>query len=299
MSTLGLASGGPTGVFADDCYLPPRTHPSTVWKKNERKADDGIAVKYRIKPFPDPSRPIAETKWLSEKQIQAEVKKPSRDWIEAGSGNVGKFYLEILGCDGLPNLDMSVSGRNKSDPFVCICYEDCVVNTDVINDCLAPRWMPWTQRAFVFNVMHPSSQFYIAVMDHEEVKGQHDKIGRCIVNPTNLRPNIMYSMRYNLVNSDEVNRKTRGKIFFRIRFESPTERQYLLSTLQFRTNYYVSTNAYADSNTMSVALTNDVSLHVRSLHTPHFHHEECLIICAITIIASFQFITERQICSES
>ena len=269
MKSLGLSSGV-TGVFAEDCYLPPRPHPNTLWKKNEKKADDGIAVRYRLKPFPDPSRPVAETKWLSEKQIQAEVKKPSHDWIEAGSGDVGKFYLEILGCDGLPNLDLSISGRNKSDPFVCICFEDCVVNTDVINDCLEPRWMPWTRRAFVFNVMHPSSQFYISVMDYEGIKGHHDKIGRCIVNPTNLRPNTMYSMRYSLLNSDDINRKLRGKIFFRLRFESTTERQHLLSTIQFKSQYHVSTNAYADSKTISVAVTNDVSLQIPSLQTIDF-----------------------------
>ena len=173
LSNLGLSSGV-TGVFAEDSSLPPRIHPSTSWKRNERKTEDSLAPKYRLKPFPDPSRPQA-TKWLSRKEIERETKKPSQDWIEAGSGNVGKLYLEILGCDDIPNLDYSVSGRNKSDPFVCIAFEDCVVNTDVINDCLAPRWMPWTRRAFVFNVLHPSSQIYIAVMDHEGIKSHHDK----------------------------------------------------------------------------------------------------------------------------
>lgn len=262
-------------MFADDCYLPPRPHPSTLWKRNEKKAEEGIAVKYRIKPFPDPSRE-AETKWMPENQIQAESKKASQEWIEAGSGNVGKFYLEILGCDGLPNLDISVAGRNKSDPFVLIAFEDCVVNTDVINDCLAPRWMPWTRRAFVFNVMHPSSQFYIAVMDYEGVKSRHDKIGRVIVNPTNLRPDTMYTMRYSLLDSDEIDRKSTGKIMFRLRFETPTNRQFLLSTFQLRNEYHVSTTGRADSQTMRFALTNDVSFCFGIILT--FKIEECLII---------------------
>ena len=230
MSSLGLSSNT-TGVVAEDCYLPPRPHPSTYFKKNEKKAHDGIAVKYRLKPFPDPSRE-AETKWLSEAEIQTEVNKPSQDWIEAGSGSVGKFYLEILGCNGLPNLDFDPSGRNKSDPFVLINFEDSVVNTDVINDCLAPRW----------------------------IKGHHDKIGRAIINPTNLRPDTMYTMRYSLLDSDEIGQKATGKIMFRLRFESATERQFLLSTFQLRKDYYVSTTRRADCQTMSFALTNDVSL---------------------------------------
>ena len=256
LSKLGISSRV-TGIFAEDCSLPPRLYPSKTFQRTE-KPTEGIAVKYRIKPFPDPDR-VTETKWMTEHQIQTAWKEPSREWVEAGSGNVGKFYLEVLGCDGLPNLDLSVTGRNKSDPFVLIAFEDCVVNTDVINDCLSPRWMPWTRRAFVFNVMHPSSQFYIAVMDYEEVKGQHDKIGRVIVNPTNLRPGTMYTMRYNLLDSNAKNRKTFGQITFRLRFESATQRQFLLSAFQMRTRYSVSTNDRADSESMTFALTNEVS----------------------------------------
>jgi hypothetical protein len=37
--------------------------------------------------------------------IQEEVTKSSRFWTDAGTGNLGKVYLEILGCDDLPNLD--------------------------------------------------------------------------------------------------------------------------------------------------------------------------------------------------
>ena len=164
LRTLGLSSRL-TGVFTEDSYLPPRAHPNPLLKKYQRKAEDGLAIQYRLKPFPDPSRLEEETKWLTKKEIELEATSPSRQWIEGGSGSVGKYYIEIIGCDGLPNLDLAgVTGRDKSDPFVCIAFEDCIVNTDVINDCLSPRWMPWSRRAFVFNVMHPSSQFHIAVM---------------------------------------------------------------------------------------------------------------------------------------
>ena len=263
LRTLGLSSRL-TGVFTEDCYLPPRNHRSRILKKHQRKAEDGLAIQYRLKPFVDPSRPEAETKWMTEKEIEREAKKPSREWIEAGSGSAGKFYVEIIGCDGLPNLDLSVTGRNKSDPFVCIAFEDGVVNTDVINDCLSPRWMPWSRRAFVFNVLHPSSQFYISVMDYDEIipgnpRSSHDKMGRCILNPTNARPNTTYTMRYSLFSSDELDRKIVGKIMFRFRYESTNERQILLSAFQFRNHYNVSTNRKTDFTTASYALTNDVS----------------------------------------
>jgi hypothetical protein len=76
--------------------------------------------------------------------------KPTHKWIEAGSGSLGKLYFEVLKCDGLPNMDNKVEG--KTDAFCCIIYEDAIVNTDVINDTLKPRWVPWCQRGFVFRM---------------------------------------------------------------------------------------------------------------------------------------------------
>ena len=73
------------------------------------------SVRFQVKPFPDPDRPMAETKWLTEKQIHREALKPSTQWIEAGTGSVGKYYVEVIGCDGLPNMDFSVTGRDKTD----------------------------------------------------------------------------------------------------------------------------------------------------------------------------------------
>lgn len=265
MGRLGLSSGPPTGVYIDDSYLPPRNHTNTTNYKRQTKSEEGsVATKYRVKPFPDPARPEG-TKWLTESEIEYESQQPSESWVEAGTGAAGKFYMEILGCDGLPNLDYSITGRDKSDPFVCINYEDCCVNTDVINDCLAPRWMPWSQRAFVFNIMHPSSQFYISVMDYNGIKSTHDKLGRCVINPSNTRPNTIYSLRFSLLNSDDSERKVTGKIMMRFRFEPSTERQYLLAAFQPRKEFRVSTTSYADSQSMTYALTNDYDRYVLSL----------------------------------
>ena len=87
--------------------------------------------------------------------------KPSYHWIDVGSGRLGKIFVEILFCDKLPNLDTGGVLGNKTDAFVSLVYEDCHVRTDVISDCLSPRWMPWSQRAFVFNMMHTSSQLFL------------------------------------------------------------------------------------------------------------------------------------------
>ena len=221
-----------SGVYRDDVTLPPRIQ-STTGTTEKKVADDEI-----------------ENEWY----------KPSENWVEAGSGNVGKLYVEILGCDGLENKDIDIMG-NTSDPFVCITFEDTVVNTDVINDSLTPRWMPWSQRAFVFNVMHPSSQLYIAVMDHDGgVKSSHDKLGRCVINPSNARTHTVYYYSFDLLDNDSFNRKVTGKIKLRFRFECTNHRQYLLSAFQARKEYRVSTDLYADSQVMSFAVTNDVSI---------------------------------------
>lgn len=251
------------GVYADQSFLGPRPHKNPVLQLYKRKADDGKSIEYRVKPFPDPARPEHETKWLTKKGIEREAMKPSSQWIEAGSGSVGKMYVEVIGCDDIPNLDFSVTGRDKTDPFICIVYEDSIVNTDVINDCLSPRWMPWTQRAFVFNVMHPSSQLYIAVFDHDlAVPGtspKHDKVGRAVINLTNCAPNTVFTTRYHLYNSDEPDRKKTGTLIIRIRYECTNGRRALLSEFQLKTQYHVATVLRSDFRCAYYALANDVS----------------------------------------
>ena len=58
---------------------------------------------YRVWPCPDPDRP-EETKYLSKADIQLEAAKPSKQWVEAGSGEYGTVFLEVLSCDKLPNM---------------------------------------------------------------------------------------------------------------------------------------------------------------------------------------------------
>lgn len=69
--------------------------------------ENGIRQKaYRVWPFADPEN-IAETTYMTKTQLQQRATEPSRMWVEAGSGagdNYGSIFLEVLGCDGLPNM---------------------------------------------------------------------------------------------------------------------------------------------------------------------------------------------------
>ena len=107
---------------------------------NSRKEDDG-KIMYKVRPGPDPKREN-ETKCLTDKKIQEDAMKKSRRWIEIESGITGRIFVEIIECRHLPYLDIGRRLRNKSDAFVSLIYEDCTAWTDIIDDCLSPRWMP-------------------------------------------------------------------------------------------------------------------------------------------------------------
>ena len=47
--------------------------------------------KRRVKPGPDPDR-RKETEYLSPQDLKLETRLPSKNWIEAGSGTLGKLY---------------------------------------------------------------------------------------------------------------------------------------------------------------------------------------------------------------
>lgn len=74
---------------------------------------------------------MEETKWFTEEELHDECWKDSTNWIKAGSGSLGKVYVEVLQCRDLPNVDTGPG--NKTDAFVSIVYGDCQVQTEVIN----------------------------------------------------------------------------------------------------------------------------------------------------------------------
>jgi len=221
------------GVYANETYLPVRPPSGTLLKFQQKKGKSG-RVLYRTKPFPDPARP-EQTAWMTKEQIVAESNRPSTHWVESGSGNLGKLYVELLGCDGLPNMDiMTANVFDSTDAFACLIYEDGLVNTDVIGDCLSPRWMPWCRRAFVFNIGHPSSNLLIGVFDYNPemspsqmvsrvVTGNsnHDPIGRVQVQISNFAADTVYTLSYPLFPGglEDQRQESMGKLWIRIRKE--------------------------------------------------------------------------------
>jgi hypothetical protein len=151
---------------------------------------------YRVTPYPDPSRP-KETEWMTKDEIYEEALKPSVRWVQAGYGSMGTVFVEIIGCDNLPNLDLSTV--DLTDPFVGIAFEDNFVRTDIIWDELNPRWMPWTTRAFAFQVRHPSSILMLGVFDHDETPlDHHDTVGRVVINTANFECDTTYLLHHQL-----------------------------------------------------------------------------------------------------
>jgi C2 domain len=131
-------------------------------------------TQYKLRPGPDPKR-VEETTWMTKQNIETESLHDSQHWLDSGTGRLGRIFLEVIGCDDLPNLDMG--GRNKTDTFVSIVYEDSVVKTDVIDDCLNPRWMPWMRRAFIFHMFHTSSQIFLGAFDNDDSLNPADDHG--------------------------------------------------------------------------------------------------------------------------
>ena len=71
---------------------------------NNNTGQDGEKA-VRVKPSPDPNR-VDETTFLTPQRIRVEAHLPSHQWVEAGSGSLGKLYVEILSCHDLPNVDL-------------------------------------------------------------------------------------------------------------------------------------------------------------------------------------------------
>jgi len=196
------------------------------------------AQKRRVKPYPDPEH-AEETAFLSPQEIHMETRSPSHKWVEAGSGTLGKLYCEVLACHDLPNVDFGEAVGNVTDSFVCLVYEDACAMTEVIDDELSPHWLPWTQRAFCFGMMHPASILYIGVFDYD-LGTSHEPIGRIAVNVSNLQRKTIHTLKYNLYPSSNVTDRTAvGSITIRLRIECPDEKAALLAALKPRPKFFV------------------------------------------------------------
>ena len=202
------------------------------WLPAQRKTREGLRL----------ARPIQKDRgeqWFTSEEIELESLKTSEFWTDVGTGHLGALYVEVIGCDGLPNMDRgSFLPGDETDAFVTCVFEDAIVTTDVVKDCLSPRFMPWTQRAFKFHIEHTSSPLFIGVFDHDvgmDSMISHGDIGRLNIPLDKFVPNTTYNLTYSLFDTHEIsNRNERGAIHLRIRIEWKGQRALFFSPLNPR-----------------------------------------------------------------
>mmetsp|Transcript_12825 Transcript_12825/g.19882 ORF Transcript_12825/g.19882 Transcript_12825/m.19882 type:complete len:872 (-) Transcript_12825:391-3006(-) len=195
----------------DDDATTSRTKSSGLFTKNQKIDKATGETVYRLRPTRDPQRrpPEDDTEWFTQTQLDEETHKPSRKWIDMGSGTLAKVYVEILKCVKLPDKDGGLSKKNKTDAFCAVLYEDSFRKTTVIDDCCSPQWMPWMDRAFVFRMQHPSSHVHVCVLDHDTGPlAKHDVIGKISIHVGQLVPNTLYNLEYPLYESSKVTTTT-------------------------------------------------------------------------------------------
>ena len=211
---------------------------------------DDTEKRILVKPYPDPSR-VMKTTFMLEEELILECQKASTNWIQAGqhqacsnddcdagnssNGNsLGRVYMEILECRGLPNTDAGGAVGNKTDAFVSIIYGDIMVQSEVIDDSCSPMWPPWCSRAFVFNVCHPSTAIHIGVADYDIGPLEHECIGRVGINLNKFTSGLVYTLTYNLFPTCNLTEKGEdvGTITLRLRMDIFDEKKYLLKGWQ-------------------------------------------------------------------
>jgi hypothetical protein len=254
---------------------------ASYFRRQSRTVKDGNeeVKEYKVRPGPHPKRKD-QTTWMTHDQVEKESLKESEEWIDTGSGKLGRLFVEIIGCDDLPNLD--TGGRNKTDTFVSIVYQDSVVSTDIIDDCLSPRWMPWTKRAFIFHIMHSSSQLFLGVFDFDEginPTDDHDLVGRVSVDLTNLRKDTLYTLKYNIFTTARMaDRKRRGSITVRLRLEIEDDRKLLLSNLEPPPDMYVNVKKRKDFRVVRYTCTGKYDMTKYDMKYINSYIEELLSI---------------------
>ena len=111
-----------------------------------------------------------------------------------------------------------------------VLYGNIMVQTEVIDDSCSPMWMPWSSRAFVFELNHPSTAIYVGVADYDLGPLEHECIGRAAIDMEKLFPNTMYTLTYRLCESNnliERGDEDLGTITVRLRIEVDDERRFL------------------------------------------------------------------------
>lgn len=171
---------------------------SIIEKKDRAIPKDGLKViQYKTRPGPDPNDKM-DTEWLTNDDIQSFTYKPSIKWKDMGvEPSLGTIYLEVLGCDSLPRREKNGLHGDKRDAFVQIIYGDSRSQTDVIESCLSPRWLPWSGRAFTLHIKEQCAIVFLSVFDFDP-KDSHSFIGRVAIPLVNFHPNTEYLLDYKI-----------------------------------------------------------------------------------------------------
>jgi hypothetical protein len=188
--------------------------------------------------FIRPMNPNKDQQWMTKAQVEEISRKPSQNWTEAGSGSLGELFVEVISCDDLPDLDSGLP-TNKTDPFATLVFEDAIVTTSVIRDTLNPRFMPWTRRAFKFNIAHSSSPLFVGIFDHD-LNSKYDPVGRVSIPLEHFSPNTEYNLSYDLYNSGEiVKRHAKGRIKLRLKLKWNGRRKVFFDSIKEPTQFTV------------------------------------------------------------
>jgi hypothetical protein len=104
--------------------------------------------------------------------------------------------------------------------------------------------MPWSRRAFAFNISHLSSSLYLGVFDYDpklaptqilanQVSAAlHDSIARCVICTADLAPGTVNTLTYNLYEDDgRKSRKNRGQLLIRLRLEINNKTRAALASM--------------------------------------------------------------------
>ena len=250
---------------AFDDYCKPNVHKQPLLPGQCKKIIRGVEH-YLARPVQEEIGKL----WLTSEEIEKASLEESRLWAEVGSGRAGKVFVEILSCNKLPNMDLkSMIPNDQTDTFVtCIC-EDSVGVTDVVKNCKHPRFMPWSKRAFQFNIEHPRSLLYIGVHDYDVGPKMHDAIGRVIINPTKFLSGTTYNLNYDLYDSHQTSyRKKVGKVKVRLRVEWSSERTPFFDTFGKKEwNHSIHVNAKKNYKHIQYTVNGKPNLNEYSLKT--------------------------------
>lgn len=193
----------------------------------ETDLDETGETIYRVSPYPDPKRPN-ETTWMTQGAIESVSMQPSKSWIQGGMGKLGKLFVEVIGCDNLHDD----SYIDVIDPFLTIIFEGTCMCSEVVKDCASPRFMPWTRRAFMFNITYSTSSLYLGVHDYNK-RLSDTRSGRVTIDLDKFRPNTEYLLYYDLNQSARFYpRSFRGTIKLRMSIEWHNQRELFYNEFQ-------------------------------------------------------------------